>query len=67
MMRKIRLTLKESESPEHVTARGYSFYHGTDLSEFVDASGDWTNEDILGWEYDVSPELLVTCHVSLFS
>lgn len=43
---------KRTESPEPSSAKAQQLYHGAELSEFVDASGDWSNEDILGWEFD---------------
>jgi len=34
------------------TPSAHQLYQGSELSEFVDASGDWSNDDILGWELD---------------
>lgn len=41
---------RKYETPK--SAKSGQLYQGAELSEFVDASGDWSNEDILGWEFD---------------
>jgi len=34
------------------TPSAHQLYQGSELSEFVDAIGDWSNDNILGWELD---------------
>ncbi|ONK77001.1 uncharacterized protein A4U43_C02F2090 [Asparagus officinalis] len=41
---------KRSESP--FSAKAHQLYQGAELAEFVDASGDWSNDETLGWEFD---------------
>lgn len=43
---------KRTESPAPTSAKAHQLYQEADLSEFVDASGDWFNDDISGWESD---------------
>lgn len=51
----ISLEPLRSRSPGGSPAQAQLLYEGAELSEFVDATGDWSieaTEDIVGWEVD---------------